>query len=119
MMESNEQDLDLRQTLCVGVAYFCIFASGAAGLIYEVLWAKYLALYVGSTALAQVIVLATFMGGLALGSHLLGGLADRVKNPLKLYAYLEFGIGGREPCLIHIRGDILTERDVVDYTISV
>lgn len=41
--------------------------SGVAGLIYEVLWAKYLALYVGSTGLAQVIVLATFMGGLALG----------------------------------------------------
>ncbi|MFH0952713.1 MAG: hypothetical protein V1873_00105 [Verrucomicrobiota bacterium] len=74
--------------------YFCFFVSGVAGLIYEVLWAKYLALYVGSTGLAQVIVLATFMGGLALGSQLLGGLADRVGNPLRFYAFLELGIGG-------------------------
>ncbi len=32
--------------------YFCFFVSGIAGLIYEVLWAKYLSLYVGSTGLA-------------------------------------------------------------------
>ena len=73
--------------------YFCFFVSGVAGLIYEVLWAKYLSLYVGSTGLAQVIVLATFMGGLALGSRVLGAWADRVTNPLRMYAFLEFGIG--------------------------
>ena len=73
--------------------YLCFFLSGVAGLIFEVLWAKYLALYVGSTGMAQVIVLATFMGGLALGSQVLGSLADRVQNPLKMYAFLEFGIG--------------------------
>ena len=75
------------------VLYVCFFISGAAGLVYEVLWAKYLALYVGSTSMAQVIVLATFMGGLALGSQVLGALADRVSQPLKLYVYLEMGIG--------------------------
>jgi spermidine synthase len=73
--------------------YFCFFVSGVAGLIYEVLWAKYLALYVGSTGLAQIIVLATFMGGLALGSQVLGALADRVRRPLKMYAFLELCIG--------------------------
>jgi len=85
-----------RRDLSGGMAlalYLCFFISGVAGLIYEVLWAKYLALYVGSTGLAQVIVLATFMGGLALGSQLLGGLADRVSNPLKFFAFLQFGIG--------------------------
>lgn len=73
--------------------YTCFFVSGVAGLVYEVLWAKFLALYVGSTGMAQVIVLATFMGGLALGSELLGRLADRVKSPLQLFAYLQLGIG--------------------------
>ena len=75
------------------VLYFCFFFSGAAGLIYEVLWARYLALYVGGTGLAQVIVLATFMGGIAAGSWVLGKRADRVASPLKLYAWLEMGIG--------------------------
>ncbi|MFH0908526.1 MAG: fused MFS/spermidine synthase [bacterium] len=73
--------------------YVCFFISGIAGLGYEVIWSKYLALYVGGTGLAQVIVLATFMGGLALGSWIFGSFADRVANPLKLYAFLEFGIG--------------------------
>jgi predicted membrane-bound spermidine synthase len=75
------------------VLHVCFFISGAAGLVYEVLWAKYLALSVGSTSMAQVIVLATFMGGIALGSQVLGALADRVSQPLKLYVYLEMGIG--------------------------
>lgn len=73
--------------------YACFFVSGVAGLVYEVLWAKFLALYVGSTGMAQVIVLATFMGGLALGSEVLGRLADRVKSPLRMFAFLQFGIG--------------------------
>ena len=73
--------------------YICFFLSGVAGLIYEVLWAKYLALYVGSTGMAQVIVLATFMGGLALGSEVLGRKADRVRSPLRMFAFLQFGIG--------------------------
>jgi predicted membrane-bound spermidine synthase/tetratricopeptide (TPR) repeat protein len=40
-----------------------------------------------------MIVLATFMGGLALGAHFLGKYADRSANPLKLYAILELIIG--------------------------
>ncbi|MBI3327060.1 MAG: fused MFS/spermidine synthase [Nitrospinae bacterium] len=67
--------------------------SGVTGLVYEVLWAKYLALYLGNTAQAHTIVLATFMGGLALGNALLGPWADRVSNRLRFYGWLELGIG--------------------------
>lgn len=49
--------------------------------------------FIGVSAYSYAIVLATFMGGLALGSHYLGKLTDRVKSSLKLYAYLELGIG--------------------------
>jgi spermidine synthase len=82
-----------RERLTTSGLYLCLFASGVAGLIYQVLWSKYLALFVGSTGMAQVIVLCTFMGGLAMGGHFLGRRADRVRNPLKFYAYLELGIG--------------------------
>ncbi len=75
------------------ILYVCFLFSGVSALIYQVVWAKYLSLYVGSTAIAQVIVLSTFMGGLALGGYIFGRLADRVLSPLKLYVYLEFGIG--------------------------
>ena len=73
--------------------YSCFFLSGATGLIYEVVWAKYLSLIIGSTTAATTIVLATFMGGLALGNHLLGRRADQVQNRLKFYGWLEMGIG--------------------------
>jgi len=69
------------------------FLSGITGLIYEVLWAKYFSLFIGSTALANTIVLATFLGGLALGNALIGIWADRTENQLRLYGWLELGIG--------------------------
>jgi len=48
------------------------FGSGATALIYEVIWSKYLSQMFGSTIQAQTVVLAVFMGGLALGNHLFG-----------------------------------------------
>jgi MFS family permease len=75
------------------IILLCFFLSGVAGLIYEVVWAKYLALFLGNTAQAHTLVLATFMGGLALGSYLFGRLADKVESRLGLYGWLEIGIG--------------------------
>ncbi|MFN2377069.1 MAG: fused MFS/spermidine synthase, partial [Candidatus Binatia bacterium] len=69
------------------------FLSGATGLIYEVLWTRQLALIFGVTTYAVSTVLATYMGGLALGSYLMGKRVDKVDNPLMLYAVLELGIG--------------------------
>jgi predicted membrane-bound spermidine synthase/tetratricopeptide (TPR) repeat protein len=69
------------------------FLSGITGLVYEVLWAKYLSLLLGNTAQAHTIVLATFLGGLALGNAILGPQADKVSNHLRLYGWLELGIG--------------------------
>ncbi len=72
---------------------YTLFAlSGFCALVYEVLWTKYLSLIFGTTMPAVSIVAATFMGGLALGSFLIGRLADREANLLRLYAFLEFGI---------------------------
>ena len=72
--------------------YLCFFISGAAGLIYEVVWDKYLALILGSTTYAHTLVLATFMAGLALGNFFLGSLADKIKNRLSFYAWLEIAV---------------------------
>src|SRR5678809_137491 len=69
------------------------FCSGATALVYEVLWSKYLSLMLGSTVQAQTVVLAVFMGGLALGNSLFGKRADRMKQPLSVYGFLEMAIG--------------------------
>ncbi|HBL15306.1 MAG TPA: hypothetical protein DD417_00705 [Elusimicrobia bacterium] len=76
----------------MGIA-FLFFLSGLTALAYEVLWAKYLALVLGGTALAQTGVLAAFLGGMALGYAALGKLVDRSSDPLGLYGRLELGIG--------------------------
>src|SRR5438105_1650333 len=52
----------------LAVALSCVFfLSGAAGLFYEVIFAKSLALTFGSTANASTAVLAIYMAGMALG----------------------------------------------------
>lgn len=79
------------------------FVSGACGLVYEVLWAKQLALVLGNTALAHALVLSAYLGGLSAGSAAFGGKADESKSPLRLYGWLELGaaaLGGLSPFLI-------------------
>jgi len=68
------------------------FLSGACGLVYEVVWMRMLTLVFGATAFATSAVLASFFGGLALGSLYFGKAADKSRNPLALYAYLEVGV---------------------------
>jgi spermidine synthase len=74
--------------------YLLFALSGGCALVYEVLWTKYLALTFGTTMPAVSIVAATFMGGLALGSYLVGRRADEERNLLRLYAWLEVAIAG-------------------------
>src|SRR5262245_32628700 len=69
-----------------------LFASGAAALVYQVLWVKQLSLVVGIDVYAVTTAVAAFFAGLSLGSWLFGGYADRLARPLRLYAGLELGI---------------------------
>lgn len=76
-----------------GIIALLFVMSGAAGLMYQVVWFKYLSLFLGNTTYAQTVVLATFMGGLAIGASLWGRRADTSKQPLLMYALLEIAIG--------------------------
>ncbi len=68
--------------------------SGAAALVYEVVWSRLLVLHMGSTVAAIGTVLAAFMGGLAGGTALAGPFAFRLsrQQALRLYAFLECAI---------------------------
>lgn len=72
---------------------FLFFFSGATALVYEVVWSKLLAQMLGSTIYAQTVVLAAFMGGLALGNRLFGQRSDRWPHPVRAYGCLEIIIG--------------------------
>ena len=67
--------------------------SGAAGLIYETIWTRYLSLFVGHAAYAQIIVLIIFLGGMSLGAFAVGNRSSRLRQPLLWYAGVEFAVG--------------------------
>ncbi|HWO02893.1 MAG TPA: fused MFS/spermidine synthase, partial [Blastocatellia bacterium] len=75
------------------VILLCFFASGASGLIYQVVWLRELVLVFGATTFAVSTVLTAFMGGLALGSFWFGRRAEKLGRPLRTYGFLEIGIG--------------------------
>lgn len=76
-----------RITLIVPAVLLCI--SGAAALIYQVLWIKQLSLVVGVEVYAITTGISAFFAGLALGGWLFGRWADRLHQPALLYAILE------------------------------
>jgi spermidine synthase len=66
--------------------------SGAAGLMYEIVWSRQLVLVFGNTTQAVSAILTGFFGGMAIGSVIGGRLADRVRRPLRLYGFLELAL---------------------------
>lgn len=75
------------------LAFVVFAASGFAGLIYESIWTHYLKLFLGHAAYAQTLVLAIFMGGMAIGAWLASRLSPRWRNLLLLYAVVEALVG--------------------------
>lgn len=71
-----------------------LFCSGACALIYQTVWMRQLRLIFGASTYATAAVLAIFMGGLGIGSAILGRRADTHPQPLRFYAHLELMIAG-------------------------
>ena len=84
------------------VVLACFFVSGAAALVYEIVWARYLALSLGHASYAVVAVLAGFMGGMAIGNAWVGVWAERVLRPLAWYGWLKWRLGFMRCCFLRI-----------------
>src|SRR3974390_2817550 len=70
-------------------------ASGAAGLIYQVVWTQDLVLIFGDTTLAIVRTVSAFLAGLGIGSLAGAAVGARLRRPLAGYGLLGGGGGGR------------------------
>jgi len=81
----------MRRFLPVLILLFA--ASGCAALIYEVVWFQLLQLVIGSSAVSLGVLLGTYMGGMCLGSLLLARVVSARPHPLRVYAWIELGIG--------------------------
>ncbi|WP_316237887.1 spermidine synthase [Bradyrhizobium sp. SZCCHNR1015] len=91
---SSGVDLVARQsTARLGALKLLIAASGLAGLGYEIVWTRQLALALGTEMMAVLGAIAGFFAGLAVGAFVLDGRIRRVANPHRLYAVLEAVIG--------------------------
>ncbi len=100
-MPTWESNLKERKYLFV---YFLFVASGATSLVYEVTWFRNLSLTFGASFQATSIVLASFMAGLSLGGFILGRKAHQMSRPLRVYGWLEIGIGAFALCLPTLLG---------------
>lgn len=60
--------------------------SGVAGLVCEVLWTRYLGLFVGHSAYAQVSVLGVYLGGMAVSALVVADVSKRVARPIVFVA---------------------------------
>lgn len=69
------------------------FLSGATALAYQIIWIRLFVLVFGGTVTSMSVVVAAFMGGLAIGSRLFGAYAEQVANRVRLYGYLELALG--------------------------
>jgi len=67
--------------------------SGAAGLMYESIWSRYLGLFVGHSAYAQTIVLVMFLGGMSAGAAWVARRSAALRSPLLWYARAETATG--------------------------
>jgi spermidine synthase len=69
------------------------FVSGACTLVFQVVWVRMLVPVFGMSVFAVSTVLTVFMAGLALGSWWFGRLIDRGGRAVRVYGWLELGIG--------------------------
>ncbi len=71
------------------------FLSGAAALLYQVIWVRQFGNLFGNGVGSAALVTAIFMAGLGIGGSLAGRLADRrPDDALRLYGWVELAIGG-------------------------
>ncbi len=66
--------------------------SGATSLVYQVTWMRVLSLFFGSDVYAAAITVSVFMGGLSLGSWIVGRIGDNLRHPFAAYGFCEIGI---------------------------
>ena len=72
---------------------FCFGISGFAALLYQTVWTRQFAFVFGTSELAVASVLASYMGGLALGAAVVGRVSLRIRRPVLVYGLLELAIG--------------------------
>lgn len=83
----------MRKSLNTRIILFLFLLSGAAALIYQITWFKYISFFIGNSTYAQSVVLGTFMAGVAIGAYIYGKKSDDLKDALSIFGSLELVVG--------------------------
>ena len=91
-MENTEEKGPVEIPLSPFAAVF--FLSGAAALVYQVVWQRILVFFTGADVYASTVIVAVFMAGLGVGALAGGRVADRLSPRMSalLFAGAEIGI---------------------------
>ncbi len=106
-LESNapaDQDAGRRAAALLRLVFFF---SGAAGLIYQVVWQRLLTVYYGVGPVATTLIVSIYMLGLGLGALVGGAAAERIKSRVTLYMFVELLLGlfgAASPWLLDLLG---------------
>ena len=76
------------------VVSILLFITGFCALVYQTVWLREFRMIFGGSTAASAAVLAIFMGGIGIGSLILGKKTDGKRNPLRFYGKLEMLIAG-------------------------
>src|SRR6266850_5183664 len=83
----------LRREEAAVILHALFFASGALGLVYEVLWMRRFSIIFGATAPATAATLAAVFTGWGIGSVAIGPRCARWRRPLRAFGWIEIGVG--------------------------
>jgi predicted membrane-bound spermidine synthase len=77
--QSISRDIALKKNRPLALYLFAelFFISGAAGVIYEIVWERLLELYFDVTMISVTLIVSAYMAGLGVGS-LIGGRLDSI-----------------------------------------
>jgi spermidine synthase len=78
--------------MMLSLVILCFTLSGFAALLYQTAWIRLFAIAFGTSEIAIAVVLAGYMGGLAVGAALAARYITLIRRPVLVYGLLEGGI---------------------------
>lgn len=82
-----------RPVVSVGLALSLFFLAGFCSLAFEILWTRAFIVSYKSTVYLFTNLLAVFLLGMGLGSHIFSRSLDKSRDPLALFGLAQVGIG--------------------------
>ena len=76
-----------RRQAAMALLGLAFFLSGAAALVYQVVWQRILTLHTGVGVVSMALIVASFMAGLGIGSELGGLLSSRLRAAAALRGF--------------------------------